>query len=211
MGKRKEERLTIPASQRAKRAWLLEDVSKRKYPMQRNLLAFCLLAFFALSAAEFLRAQEISQAEPSGEFLPPNENGFGAMLLFTEDLEFPKRFYKGGGELVLNATTNLKVGVPFLILVNFFGPGLTASGETKTSMDLQILNPDGTTYTDKKNLQVWKGEYPFSATSLQLADSIVRMTIEPHYQIGTYDVKVTIRDEVKDVALSLSKSFTVTK
>jgi len=59
---------------------------------------------------------------------PQTKDGLGAMLFLTEDLEFPKKFSEGG-EITLDATTNAKTGKPFLMIVNFLGPGLSATNE----------------------------------------------------------------------------------
>jgi hypothetical protein len=141
---------------------------------------------------------------------PQTKDGFGAMLFFTEDLDFPKRFY-AGGEITLDATTQVTVGKPFLMIVNFFGPGLSDSHEPQLAMDILISKPDGTEYMKAEGAQVWAGKYPFSASSTQLADAIVKITIEPGDPIGTYKAEVKLKDTIKKVEVDLEKEFTVTK
>jgi len=138
------------------------------------------------------------------------KDGFGSMLCFTEDLEFPKKFHEGGN-ITLDATTNVSVGKPFLMVVTFFGPGLPESKEPQLTMDILISKPDGTKYMKAEGAEVWFGQYRYSESSIQLANSIVKITIEPGDPIGSYKAEVKIKDAIKNVEIDLEKEFTVTK
>ena len=141
---------------------------------------------------------------------PQTKDGFGSMLCFTEDLEFPKKFHEGG-DIRLDATTNVSVGKPFLMVVIFFGPGLPESKEPQLTMDILISKPDGTKYMKAEGAEVWFGQYRYSESSIQLANSIVKITIEPGDPIGSYKAEVKIKDAIKNVEIDLEKEFTVTK
>lgn len=163
-------------------------------------ISFLLLSFFTHSSfsADAFNA-------------PQTKNGFGAMLFFTEDLGFPKKFHDGGGDIRLDATTHVTVGKPFLMIVNFFGPGLNGAKEPQLAMDIMISKPDGTSYLNAEGAEVWAGKYNYSPSSFQLANSIVKITIDPGDPVGTYNVKVRIKDAIKEVEIALEKDFIVTK
>jgi hypothetical protein len=177
-----------------------------------SLIAICVCFWLHTIFAQERNIQKASgsQGQTNSNLSQASKNGFSAMMFFTEDLDFPKNFAQGG-DITLDATTSVRVDTPFLLTVSFSGPGVTSEGNADVALDITITKPDGTTYFEAKDAPAWKGRYPYSETSTQLAEAVVKLTIKSKDPVGRYTAKGTIRDKVKGIDLPIEKTFDVTE
>jgi len=169
-------------------------------------IACVLPAKHAISAIPPLNPDSSATPQTAGTFPGSSKDGFRAMLFFTEDLDFQKKFHEGGN-INLKATSVVRKNIPFLVTISFAGPGVTGNGYAKVVIDLKITRPDGITYFEAKDVPGWDGIYKYSQRSMQLADAVIKMTIEPSDPLGKYNVNATVRDTVRGVSLVLEKEF----
>ena len=170
-------------------------------------------------AAAFLALCSASHAEDfvwrkDGKPIPDTDSqkvrdGFGAMVLLTDDKKFFEDWQKPDPPRFATITNATRM-VPVHIAVIFAGAGSKADGEAHVTCDVTIRKPDGSVYGEQKGLVATKGRQP-SSTMLQLARERFVVRIEPHDPAGTYTVEVTVKDNVKKVDLRLKERFTVSK
>jgi hypothetical protein len=148
-----------------------------------DLVLVCTCFSFHTFFDETAEAQNASEihGQADRELNRTSKNGFSAMVFFTEDLDFPKKFAEGG-DITLNATTFVRVNTPFLLTVSFSGPGIRSEGDAKVVLDITIIKPDGTTYFEAKDVPGWEGRYT---------------------------ARVKVRDKVKGIDLPIEKTFNV--
>jgi len=177
-----------------------------------SFIALCVCFWLHTIFAQETNIQKASgsQDQTNSNLSQASKNGFSAMMFFTEDFDFPKTFAQGG-DIALNATTSVRVDTHFLLTVSFSGPGVTSEGNADVALEITITKPDGTTYFEAKNAPAWKGRYPYSETSTQRAEAVVKLTIESKDPVGRYTAKGTIRHKVKGINLAIEKTFDVTK
>ncbi len=177
-----------------------------------NLMAACIFLSFHTIFAQTTGNQKEREthSQTDRELYHASKDGFAAMMFFTEDLDFPKKFAHGG-DITLNATTSVRVNSPFLLTVSFSGPGVQSGGGADVALDITVTKPDGTAYFEAKDVPAWRGRYPYSLTSTQLAEGVVKLTIEATDPLGRYTAKVKVRDKVKGIDLLIEKIFNVTK
>jgi hypothetical protein len=174
------------------------------------VLAFILLASREAHALPTANPDSSDSSQTTQIPHGATKDGFSSTMYFTEDLDFQKKFHEGGN-IILNGTTKVWVNVPFLVIITFSGPGMSSNGDAKITIDIKITKPDGTTYFEAKDVPGWDGKYRYSERSMQLADAVIKMRIEPTDPLGKYTVNATVRDSVKGVNLALVKAFDAKK
>jgi hypothetical protein len=167
------------------------------------------LAFYGLASA-----QDFAWREKDGTAVPDDEhrkakNGFGAMVLLTEDEGFFER-WNTPDPPHLDRLTKATRGVPVHVVVIFAGPGRNENGKANVTYDAKVLSPDGSTYCEFNNLEALKGAGA-PDQFLQIPPQSVAIRIEPEDPAGTYHVVIAIHDNVRKVELKLTEKFEVKK
>jgi hypothetical protein len=177
-----------------------------------KLVLVCTCFSFHAASGETPDAQNASEIHRrfNGKLSQASKDGFSAMVFFTEDLDFPKKFHEGGN-ITLNATTSVRINTPFLLTVSFSGAGIQRGGDADIALDITITKPDGTIYFQAKDVPGWEGQFPYSQTSTQLAEGVVKLRIEPKDPPGRYTARVIVRDKVKGINLPIEKTFDATE
>jgi len=128
----------------------------------------------------------------------------------TEHEEFFQQFAQGG-VVRFDGTNNVRRDVPVFLTFFISGPGVDASGAADVTADIVIRKPDGSVYFEGKDAPCWSGKYPYSPDSTQVADSKIKLRIEPKDPAGKYTVEATVHDKIKRADLTLKKTFDVAK
>ncbi|MDD5356046.1 MAG: hypothetical protein PHY56_05890, partial [Candidatus Omnitrophica bacterium] len=95
-------------------------------------------------------------------------------------------------------------------LITFFAsPGVDAMGLCDISSDITVYAPDGSIYGELKDVKCWKDLPAPPSGDIQMSQGTMGIMIEKKDKTGRYRVEETIKDNVKQVSLSLEQYFDV--
>jgi len=138
------------------------------------------------------------------------DKGFGSFLVISNDRGFFDRWNTPSDGFEINTLKKINKGEYFIVTVIFINPGYSESGNTHITYDIKITNPDGTTYADEKDVNVWNREAP-KKNILGLAEGYLTIKMEPEDQLGKYKVEVVVKDLIKNAMLNLTRNYEVQK
>jgi hypothetical protein len=135
---------------------------------------------------------------------------FGAqLLLIGDEKEFIKRWETPSKIVEFTTVSEINRGEPLITPVIFSGCQAGESGRCNVSGDFKILRPDGTTYADMPQVDIWQNRPPPPDGILELGVGYIKVIIEPEDPDGTYTVQVRITDHVQNASFVLTRTFTV--
>jgi hypothetical protein len=145
------------------------------------------------------------------EWMKSNQ-GFGAQLLFFDN---PKKFLDDWKKPTEGVRASVSESAPrgtecgaFII---FTGCGDDKQGMADVVADVTVIKPDGKPYAAEKGMEVWQKKPAPKGKQLQLGTGGLMIKIEADDPAGTYEIRATVHDRVKDVTLDLKRKFTVSK
>lgn len=136
------------------------------------------------------------------------KNGFGSILIITNETDFFEKWHTPSETFEYETLKNVEKGDYFIIAIIFINPGVSSGGNTDITYDVKITNPDGTTYANVPNLNVWNREPP-KVNTLGLSERYLTIKMEPGDQVGKYKVETKVRDRMKNVEYILTRDYTV--
>jgi hypothetical protein len=89
----------------------------------------------------------------------------------------------------------------------FGNPQLDASGTASVSMDVDVIRPDGASSSHAENAVCARGKVAGPAQSLYLCGQVVGFIGEPADPLGTWSVRIVLKDDLRKVSLPLSTDF----
>jgi len=134
--------------------------------------------------------------------------GFGSILVITKEPDFFKKWYIPSETFEYATLKSVKKGEYFIIAIIFINPGVSSGGNTNITYDVKITNPDGTTYADVPNLNVWNRKPP-KVNTLGLSEGYLTIKMEAKDQVGKYKVETIVRDNIKNVEQILYRYYSV--
>jgi hypothetical protein len=136
-------------------------------------------------------------------------DGFGGWLIVTSDADWKKK-WETPSDTTPDFTTARKVprGKRVFVLSFFVNPRLDAEGKAEVRCDIDLAAPDGTIATHQEDLVCFQG--PLKDPRLvYLSGPVVGFSGDPGDPGGDWEVRVTLRDKVRNVAVPLKTSFTL--
>jgi len=135
---------------------------------------------------------------------------FGAQLvLIGDEDEFFKRWETPSKDVQINTISQLARGESLIAPVIFSGCYTNEDGKCDVVMDYSVLKPDGTTYAELKDVEVWTDKPAPLDGTLELSVGHIKIVIEPDDLLGTYSVSAKVTDRVLKSSLELNQKFTV--
>ena len=129
---------------------------------------------------------------------------FEALLIMTQNADSILATSVNGTQFAeLNEAVSIDIGEGIEALLLFKGCLVNSTGECLVTADYVIEAPDGSTYQEALNTDVWK-ETPLSLLQWHLTNSRVGFLLQPGANPGLYKVGVTISDRISDTQLSLT-------
>ncbi|MDM0113874.1 hypothetical protein QTI66_17075 [Variovorax sp. J22R133] len=95
------------------------------------------------------------------------------------------------------------------VLVFFANPKLNGEGRADLACDFDIAKPDGTSAFRRADAVCFKGTIESGAHKMYLAGPVVDVVTEAGDPVGTWTVKVSLRDKVRNTVLPLKTTFTL--
>jgi len=135
---------------------------------------------------------------------------FGAQLvLIGDEDEFFKRWETPSKDVHINTTFQITRGESLIAPVIFSGCSTNEDGKCNVVMDYSVTKPDGTSYAELKDVEVWIDKPAPPEGILELSVGHIKIVIEPDDLLGTYSVAAKITDKVLKSSLGLTQKFTV--
>jgi hypothetical protein len=129
---------------------------------------------------------------------------FEALLVMTQDGDSMLATSVNGlqfTEIMESVSINIGEGIEALLL--FQGCLVNSTGQCLVTADYVIEAPDGSTYQQALNTDVWK-ETPSSSSQWHLTNSRVGFLLQEDADPGLYKVSVTVTDRISNTQLSLT-------
>jgi hypothetical protein len=140
-----------------------------------------------------------------------SEGDFGAQLLLIDDEKrFFKRWNTPSKVVDVDTVSEIPRGAPLITPVIFSGCSANESGNCMVSGDFKVLRPNGSSYADLPDVEIWQNKPPPVNGMLELGMGFAKIVIEPDDPDGTYEVVATVTDHVSETSLRLTTTFSVT-
>jgi hypothetical protein len=126
----------------------------------------------------------------------------------------PEKFYaewaKPTPGVKLEAQTTAKRGQVLQTFLLFKGCKADAKGDCQLSADYLVTDPEGKTYADQKDVDVWRGKPAPPLEVFQLSLGNMALRFEPKDPLGGYTVRIAVTDRVSGVTLRTEQVLTAT-
>ncbi len=134
---------------------------------------------------------------------------FGAWLLLTNNVEKALKNWGTPSETVyLDTEKNYKRNEFISALIIFSGCTEDKNGHCNLAVKYKIIQPDGKIYADLPIQEAWIGKAS-PGKALQMSIGYVKVRIEDHEAIGTYEILADVIDSNLDEKISLSSKFEI--
>jgi len=139
-----------------------------------------------------------------------SSGAFGAQLLLVgNEKEFFRRWKTPSEVVELEAISEINKGKPLITPVIFNGCQANEDGNCNVSADFRVLRPDGTTYADAPQVEIWQNKPPPREGILELGVGYIKVVIEPEDPDGTYTVEARVADNIQKSSFVLTRTFSV--
>jgi hypothetical protein len=137
-----------------------------------------------------------------------SKGDFGGQLWLVEGQQFFQDWVKPATPSI-NPVTIVPRGVNVYTVVIFYGLAHNGADLANVDYDISVLRPDGSVYSQWKNLVGWQGLAPQESRTLELGRDHIAINIQPNDPAGLYSVNVLLRDNISHVELPLKQTFVV--
>jgi hypothetical protein len=172
-----------------------------------------LLTFFAASLA-VARAEESSVWHDEKGNPAPNtgfrttKEGFGGWLFVTPDTDWKEKWDTSPESVPrFNIASVVHEGGKLFILTFFSNPKVDKKNEVNITCDVDLVRPDGTSSIHQRNVVCLRGKIQGSPYNIRLSAPVLEFLGEPKDPRGKWLVRVTLKDNNRQVALPLKTSF----
>lgn len=133
---------------------------------------------------------------------------FSGVLIVTPDKDWEKKWNTSPESIpYVSSGTTVKKGGELFILTMFTHPQLDASGAASVSMDIDVNRPDGSSSSHAADAICVRGKLEGPLSSLYLCRQVVEFVGERADPVGTWSVRITLKDDVRKVGIPLSATF----
>ena len=170
-----------------------------------------------LAAASF--AQQIGDSnangwrDKQGRDVPTADDskvvdGFGGIVLVTSDVDWKEKWETPSDTTpVFNRVKEVHRGKKLFVLIFFANPLQDSNGQADVSCDIDSTRPNGTISTHQTDIACFKGLLKGDPHNTRLATRVIGFVGDPGDPAGEWQFHITLRDNVRHVALPLKTSF----
>ena len=133
--------------------------------------------------------------------------GFGGLVIVTADQDWEKKWKAPGVGPHFLRTSSVKRGGELFILSMFTNPKVDEHRAANVTVDIDITRPDGSSATHSAGAKCYKGKLLGPPDHVFLCAPVVNFVGEKSDPAGTWSVRITITDKVREVSLPLATSF----
>ena len=136
--------------------------------------------------------------------------GFSGVLVITPDKDWESKWNTSPESIpYFSSGSKLSKGGKLFVITMYSNPQLDTSGAASVSMDIDVLRPDGTASSHAEGADCARGKIQGPARSFYLCRQVVEFFDEPADPVGTWTVRILLRDDVRKVSIPLSMEFVV--
>lgn len=172
----------------------------------RLLLALALALLAAPASAQDVWQQD-GEAAPADRSRAARD-GFGAMLLTTNDREGFLRAWDGPTPPHLDISDRATRGAPIAAMLLFYGCRAGADGNCNVTAEFTILQPGGQVYGEPFSGEAWRGA-PGPDGAIRLSTTNISLIVEPQDPMGIWTIRIRITDHVRGLVLEVEREVTV--
>jgi hypothetical protein len=171
----------------------------------------CVIILFAIATAAFGR--DGFWKDQYGNLAPDTEyrraiNGFGGWLLVTSDANWRKK--RATPTQTIPRFKEVKTvarGERVFVVVFFANPKLTGTRHADVTCDVDVVRPSGVSSMHKTNVMCFQGQLKRSPYKVYLSAPVIGFVGEPADPAGKWTVRISLKDNVRHIALPLQTSF----
>jgi hypothetical protein len=165
--------------------------------MKELLFILFIVGFINLSAAS-----ERDSLKAKADY---RKDGLSLLVVLINDKGFLDEWQRPEMPQVIPIDT-YKRGDEVIPIIIFSSDGKDENGNADLTYDIKIMKPDGTTYGDFKQLEVWKNA---AAPVMHLVKQPIDIRLEENDPLGLYRIEATIHDNNKKVSVDFHLAFQV--
>ena len=134
-------------------------------------------------------------------------SGFGGWVIVTSDSDWKEKWETPSTTTPsFTPARNVPRGKPIFVLTFFANPQLTDEGKAQVMCDLDVIKPNGQSSTHQENVVCFKGTLKDPRLTY-LSDPVIGFVGDPGDPPGEWLVRITLKDQVRHVAVPLKTSF----
>jgi hypothetical protein len=177
-------------------------------PMKRGIVSLLLVVSVALADDRFWRDER-------GNLAPNTEarsavKGFGGWLLVTSDADWKQKWETSPDTVPRFAEAHMVARGKHVFVLTFFANAkLTDTGEADVTCDIDVIRPDGSSNVHQVGAVCFRGQLKGAPTNVYLSAPVVDFVGEPKDPAGKWLIQIALKDNIRDVSLSLRTSFTL--
>ena len=167
----------------------------------------------SLALVCFVHAEEMVWKDQAGNLAGDtaarrSKNGFGGQLIVTPDADWKEK-WDTSPETVPQYTTSETVerGKQLFILIFFVNPKVDDKNNANVTCDIQSIRPDGSFSINHHEVVCFRGKLEGSAYHIRLSAPVIKFVGEPKDPAGKWMIRVTLKDNYRNVRLPLQTSF----
>jgi len=135
--------------------------------------------------------------------------GFGGLVIVTPDKDWEKKWKTPEVPPHFLRTSKAKRGEELSILTMFTNPAQDEHRAANVTLDIDVTRPDGSSSTHTEGAKCYKGKLLGPPEHVFLCAPVVDFVGESSDPAGTWSVRITITDKVRNVSVPLATSFTL--
>jgi len=185
------------------------SISKLGFEMKTIMsLSFVLLFFINGVSADTLTIYHGRPTKGETYFIK-SKKGFKAHLFLFDNTKFFKEWSKPSAGVKAAFINKTKKDIKVYVVILFSNPGFDDKGLCDVRADYIFIDPKGDIYGKLENVDIWVKGNKQPKDLLQISHSLPSIRIEPHELLGRYEIKVILRDNIKNTEFTLSQHLTV--
>src|SRR5215213_8694223 len=183
--------------------------------MQRAaLLILVLMSGIAYADTEQSGIDAVSHSTDSSAVFPAIEGetqksvaGFGGLVILTPDQDWEKKWKTPGVPPHFLRASSVKRGGELYILTMFTNPKQDEHRAANVTVDIDVRRPDGSSATHSEGAKCYKGKLLGPPDHVFICAPMVNFVGEDSDPAGTWSVRITVTDEIRNVSIPLATSF----
>ena len=137
-----------------------------------------------------------------------SQGSFGAQLWLIADARLFQNWRRPDSPSIDPVESAVR-GQPIFTAIIFYGPAHDEKAQSSVSYDLVVRRPDGSVYSERKDLAGYQSAAPADARMIFLGRTYLNINLGPDDPPGKYAVEATVRDATAKVEVVLKKEFLV--
>jgi len=171
------------------------------------------LSVFVLLLISCIAFAQEGWRDPQGHATPDTDSrksvsGFGGWVVVTSDADWQTKWETPSSTVPrFTEAKSVSRGNRVFVLTFFANPKLNSAGEANVTCDIDVTRPDGTTSTHQTDVVCFRGVLKTDPHYTYLAAPVIGFIGDPGDPAGVWVVQVTLKDNIRHVAVPLKTSF----